>query len=213
MNDELQGKKVAFMVSNEGVEEVELRKPWEALEQAGAELTLIAPVQGMVQAFDHLDKGGEYPVDKVVADTDVEEYDCLVLPGGVANPDQLRTDAMAISLIKDFYTEGKTVAAVCHAPWTLVEAGLVKDKTLTSWPSLHTDIENAGGHWVDEQVHIDDNLITARKPDDLEAFADAIIDSIRALPEVEGDSQIAMAPEEQSDTETEAAPMNAAPIM
>jgi protease I len=170
MSERIDGKRVAFLVANEGVEQVELTTPWEAVEGAGGEPELIAPESGEVQAFNHLDRGDAFEVDRTVADADAADYDALVLPGGVANPDILRTVPEAVEFARAFFEAGKPVAAICHAPWTLVEAGVVEGRTLTSWPSLKTDIRNAGGDWVDEQVHVDSGLVTSRKPDDLEAF-------------------------------------------
>jgi protease I len=170
MSERIDGKRVAFLVANEGVEQVELTTPWKAVEGAGGEPELIAPESGEVQAFNHLDRGDAFDVDRTVADADAADYDALVLPGGVANPDILRTVPEAVDFARAFFEAGKPVAAICHAPWTLVEAGVVEGRTLTSWPSLKTDIRNAGGDWVDEQVHVDSGLVTSRKPDDLEAF-------------------------------------------
>jgi protease I len=178
MTDELRGKTVAFLVANEGIEEVELTQPWEALEESGAELELIAPEGGEVQAFNHLDKGSTFTVTRTVADADAGRYDALVLPGGVANPDVLRTVPAAVAFARTFFETGKPVAAICHAPWTLVEAGVVEGRTLTSWPSLQTDIRNAGGSWVDEEVYVDSGLVTSRKPDDLDVFCAKAIEEI-----------------------------------
>jgi protease I len=178
MSERIEGKRVAFLVANEGVEQVELTSPWEAVEAAGGEPELIAPEQGEVQAFNHLDKGDTFDATAAVGETDAGDYDALVLPGGVANPDQLRTVPEAVEFIRSFFKAGKPVAAICHAPWTLVEAGVVDGRTLTSWPSLKTDIENAGGNWVDEEVHVDEGLVTSRKPDDLEAFCAKAIEEI-----------------------------------
>ncbi len=178
MSERIEGKRVAFLVANEGVEQVELTSPWEAVEAAGGEPELIAPEQGEVQAFNHLDKGDTFDATAAVGDTDAGDYDALVLPGGVANPDQLRTIPEAVEFIRSFFEAGKPVAAICHAPWTLVEAGVVDGRTLTSWPSLKTDIRNAGGNWVDEEVHVDEGLVTSRKPDDLEAFCAKAIEEI-----------------------------------
>jgi protease I len=174
----LDGKRIAFLVANEGVEQVELEKPWEAVREAGAETELIAPESGEVQAFNHLDRGDTFPVDRTVADADPDDYDGLVLPGGVANPDILRTVEDAVAFTHAFFAAGKPVAAICHGPWTLVEADVVKGRTLTSWPSLKTDIRNAGGSWVDEEVHVDGGLVTSRKPDDLDAFSAKTIEEI-----------------------------------
>jgi len=178
MSDEIQGKRVAFLVANEGIEQVELTEPWRAIESAGGEPSLIAPDSGEAQAFNHLDRADTFDVDETVADADPDDYDALVLPGGVANPDQLRTIPEAVQFARSFFEAGKPVAAICHAPWTLVEAGVVQDRTLTSWPSLQTDIRNAGGTWVDEEVHVDAGLVTSRKPDDLEAFCAKMVEEI-----------------------------------
>ncbi|HLH14315.1 MAG TPA: type 1 glutamine amidotransferase domain-containing protein [Solirubrobacteraceae bacterium] len=176
MAAELQGKKIAFLVAQEGVEEVELTKPWEAVEQAGATPELIAPEDGEVQAFDHLDKSSTYKVDRNLDEASPADYDGLVLPGGVANPDQLRMDRRAIEFVREIFSSGKPVGVICHGPWTLVEADLVRGRTLTSWPSLQTDIRNAGGEWVDEEVVVDEGLVSSRKPDDLPAFCGKIVE-------------------------------------
>jgi protease I len=178
MSERIEGKKVAFLVANEGVEQVELTSPWEAVEEAGGEPELIAPEAGTVQGFNHLDKADEFEAAKAVGDADAGDYDALVLPGGVANPDILRTVPEAVEFTRAFFEAGKPVAAICHGPWTLVEAGVVEGRTLTSWPSLQTDIRNAGGEWVDEEVHVDAGLVTSRKPDDLEAFNAKTIEEI-----------------------------------
>jgi protease I len=170
MAEDLNGKRIAFLVANEGIEQVELERPWEAIEGAGADVELIAPEADEAQAFDHLDKGDTFDVDRTVADADPSDYDGLVLPGGVANPDNLRTDDAAVAFVRSFFEEGKPVAAICHAPWTLIEAGVVAGRTLTSFPSVKTDLENAGATWVDEEVHVDSGLVTSRNPDDLDAF-------------------------------------------
>ena len=174
----LDGKTVAFLVAAEGIERVELTEPWAAVRDAGAQPVLLSPESGDVQTFDHLDKAEKFPVDKTVTQASVDDFDALVLPGGVANPDQLRTDGDAVGFVRDFVNSGKTVAAICHAPWSLVEAGVLKGKRLTSWPSLRTDITNAGGEWVDEQVVTDGNLITSRNPDDIPAFNAALLKAL-----------------------------------
>ncbi len=176
MADELKGKKIAFCVANEGVEQVELTRPWEAVRAAGAATDLVAPEDGRVQAFNHLDKGDRFDVDRTAADADASDYDGLVLPGGVANPDQLRTAPEAVSFIRAFFEAGTPVGVICHGPWTLIEADVVRDRTITSWPSLQTDIRNAGGNWVDEEVHVDAGLVSSRKPDDLDAFCAKIVE-------------------------------------
>ena len=167
---QLSGRTVAFLVGTEGIEQVELTDPWQAVVDAGARPVLVSIENGEVQAFNHLDKADTFPGDAVVGDVSVDDYDALVLPGGVANPDQLRTHEGAVGFVRDFLATGKPLAAICHAPWTLVEAGVLRDRELTSWPSLQTDIRNAGGRWVDQEVVVDGNLITSRNPDDLPAF-------------------------------------------
>ena len=173
---QLRGQTVAFLTAQEGVEEVELTEPWKAVQQAGATPKLIAPESGEVQAFNHLDKSSTYPVDETLEDADPDTYDALVLPGGVANPDQLRTDERAIRFLQGIFSAGKPVGVICHGPWTLVEADLVRERKLTSWPSLKTDIRNAGGEWVDEEVVVDQGLVSSRKPDDLPAFCAKIVE-------------------------------------
>jgi protease I len=177
MAHELNGKKIAFLVAMEGIEQVELTSPWEAVEQAGGEPVLVAPEKGKVQAFNHLDRADTFEATVATSDIDPADYAGVVLPGGVANPDQLRTDEPAVSFLREWAGAGRTIAAICHGPWTLVEADVVRGKTLTSWPSLQTDIRNAGGDWRDEQVwrcDKDFSLITSRKPDDLDAFNEAL---------------------------------------
>jgi protease I len=176
MSDRLQGKKIAFLTANEGVEQVELAEPREAVREAGAEVELLAPEAGEVQAFNHLDKADTFQVDRTVGEADASEYDGLVLPGGVANPDQLRTNPEALEFVRGFFTAGKPVGVICHGPWTLIDAGVVEGRTLTSWPSLETDLRNAGANWVDEEVHVDQGLVSSRKPDDLEAFKAKIVE-------------------------------------
>ncbi|HEU5251794.1 MAG TPA: type 1 glutamine amidotransferase domain-containing protein [Solirubrobacterales bacterium] len=176
MSERLQGKKIAFLTANEGVEQVELTEPLRAVREAGAEAELLAPEEGQVQAFNHLDKGERFDVDRLVGEADASEYDGLVLPGGVANPDQLRTEPKALEFVREFFAAGKPVGVICHGPWTLIDAGVAKGRTLTSWPSLETDLRNAGAEWVDEEVHVDQGLVTSRKPDDLEAFNAKIVE-------------------------------------
>jgi protease I len=170
MADTLKGKKVAILVANEGIEQVELTEPRKALEEAGATVELLAPESGEAQAFNHLHKADSFPVDRPVGDASPGDYDALMLPGGVANPDNLRTHPEAVSFVRGFFDAGKPVAAICHAPWTLVEADVVRGRTITSWPSLQTDVRNAGATWVDQEVVVDEGLVTSRKPDDLKAF-------------------------------------------
>ncbi len=176
MPSQLQGKRIAFLVAQEGVEEVELTEPWKAVSQAGAEPVLIAPEEGEVQAFNHLDRGSTFPVDTPLDRARPGDYDGVVLPGGVANPDQLRTEEPAVTFLREFFSEGKPVGVICHGPWTLVEADLVQGRRLTSWPSLQTDIRNAGGDWVDEEVVVDEGLVSSRKPDDLPASCAKIVE-------------------------------------
>jgi deglycase len=175
MAAELKGKKIAFLAADM-FEEVELAEPWKALEGAGAELELVSLEEGEIQGFDHYDKAGSFKVDKTVEEASAGDYDGLVLPGGVGNPDNLRQDENAVQFVRDFFEQGKPVGAICHAPWTLVEAGVLRGRTLTSFPSIQTDIRNAGGNWVDEEVHVDQGLVTSRKPDDIPAFNKKLIE-------------------------------------
>jgi protease I len=177
MAGELQGKKVAFLLTD-GVEQIEYTEPRKAVEAAGGEAQLVSLKPGTIQGFNHLDKGDTFKVDLTVKDADPADFDGLVLPGGVANPDFLRTDQDAVAFVQAFFEAGKPVAAICHGPWTLVEADVVRGRTLTSWPSVRTDIQNAGGTWVDEEVHVDAGLVTSRKPDDLPAFCAKIIEEL-----------------------------------
>jgi protease I len=169
MTDELKGLRVAFLATDM-FEQVELTEPWKAVEQAGGKPELISLKDGTIQGFNHYDKADTFTVDRTVEEANADEYDALVLPGGVGNPDTLRTDENAVGFVRDFFDQHKPVAAICHGPWMLVEAGVVRGRTLTSWPSIQTDIRNAGGTWVDEEVHVDNGLVTSRKPDDLKAF-------------------------------------------
>ena len=172
---DLNGKTVAFLVATEGIEQVELTEPWQTVEKAGGTPRLLSTEPGTVQAFHHLDKADTFAVDEVVGAAEVAAYDALVLPGGVANPDALRMDEAAVAFVKAFVESGKPVAAICHAPWTLAEADVVRGRRLTSWPSLQTDLRNAGAEWVDEEVVVDGNLVTSRNPGDLPAFNDALL--------------------------------------
>jgi protease I len=175
MAGKLDGKTIAFLAT-EGVEQVELTEPWEAVRDAGGTPELISLEPGTVQAFNHLDKADTFPVDHTAAEVDAGDYDALVLPGGVANPDQLRADRDAVAFVRAFFDQAKPVAVICHGPWTLIDAGVVQGRTLTSWPSLHTDLRNAGATWVDEEVHVDEGLVSSRKPDDLPAFCAKLVE-------------------------------------
>jgi protease I len=176
MASELEGKKIAFLVAQEGIEEVELTEPWKAVKEAGGEPVLIAPEEGEVQAFNHLDKSSTYPVDKTLEEADPADYDGVVLPGGVANPDQLRTEPRALEFLRSIFAAGKPAGVICHGPWTLIDAELVQGRKLTSWPSLKTDLRNAGAEWVDEEVVVDEGLVSSRNPDDLPAFCSKIVE-------------------------------------
>ncbi len=186
----LTAKLIAFLVAPEGIERVELTDPWKAVEDAGHKPVLLSTAGGEVQTFDHLDKSETFPVDVEVSSAQADEYDALVLPGGVANPDALRMDGDAVSFIRDFVASGKPVAAICHAPWTLIEADVLQGRTLTSWPSLQTDLRNAGATWVDEKNVVDGNLITSRNPDDLPAFTSALLEAIQHGVDSAGSAQV-----------------------
>jgi protease I len=175
MSNELSGKRIAFLATD-GVEQVELTEPWKAVEQAGGEPVLISLKKGKIQGFDHHDKGETFTADEAVKDAEPTDYDGLVLPGGVINPDILRTDQDAVAFVRTFFEQGKPVGAICHGIWTLVEAGVVKGRTLTSWPSLKTDVENAGGTWKDAELVVDRGLVTSRKPADLPAFCAKLVE-------------------------------------
>jgi protease I len=183
MANELQGRRIAFVVANEGTEQVELTEPWQAVQAAGGSPELLAPQPGKAQAFNHLDKADTFPVDRAVGDADPASYDALVLPGGVANPDQLRTVPEAVGFVRAMFQAGKPAAVICHGPWTVVEADLVRGRTLTSWPSLRTDIRNAGGTWVDSEVQVctagPNVLVTSRNPDDLPAFCKQLVEEFQ----------------------------------
>ena len=169
MGDELKGKKIAFLATDM-FEQVELTEPWKAVEQAGGTPELISLKPGEIQGFNHYDKADKFKVDKTVEEVSASDYDGYVQPGGVGNPDTLRGDENAVNFVREFFEQGKPVAAICHGPWMLVEAGVVRGRTLTSWPSLQTDIRNAGGNWVDQEVVVDQGLVTSRKPEDIPAF-------------------------------------------
>jgi protease I len=177
----LQGKTIAFLVAPEGIEQIELTEPWKAVVQAGGNPKLISTQPGKAQAFNHLDKADTFDIDATVDEVSVADFDGLVLPGGVANPDNLRLHENAVRFARGFFDAGKPVAAICHAPWTLIEAAVVGDRALTSWPSLQTDLRNAGASWTDQEVMVCNNgpntLITSRKPDDLKAFCQAAIEA------------------------------------
>ena len=174
----LEGKRIALLAT-EGVEQVELTEPRKELEQAGATTELISLQPGVVQAMNHIDKGDTIPVDRTVEQVDAESYDGLLLPGGALNPDNLRQDEQAVGFVRAFYDTGKPIAAICHAPWILVEADVARGLTMTSWPSLQTDIRNAGGTWVDQEVVSDSGIITSRKPDDIPAFSKTMIEQLQ----------------------------------
>ena len=182
MPSDSNGRKVAFLTANEGVEQVELTEPWSALEEVGRNPVLIAPQAGQVQAFNHLNAGDKFQVDVTVDEANPDDYEALVLPGGVANPDQLRMNGDAVMFARAFFGAGKPVAVICHGPWTLVEADVVRDRTITSYPSVRTDIENAGGNWVDEEVAVCEDgpnkLISSRNPDDLPAFTRVLLEAL-----------------------------------
>ncbi len=184
MTTELTGRTVAFLCANEGTEQVELTRPWQAVEEAGGTPRLVAPEGGRIQAFNHLDKGDTFDVDVSLGDADPRSFDALVLPGGVANPDQLRMKQEAVRFAKAFFDDHKPVAVICHGPWTLVEAGVLQGRRVTSWPSLQTDIRNAGGEWLDEQVVVCEGgpnvMVSSRKPDDLDAFCSELVKQFAA---------------------------------
>jgi protease I len=173
--NELQGKRVAFLATDM-VEQVELTEPWKAVQEAGGRPELVSLEEGEIQAFNHYDKADTFPVDRTVEEARADDYDALVIPGGVGNPDTMRLDENAVALTRQFFEQGKPVGVICHGPWMLVEAGVVRGRTITSWPSLRTDIRNAGGNWVDQEVVVDDGLVTSRKPDDIPAFNAKIIE-------------------------------------
>lgn len=190
MSTSLDGLRVACLTANEGVEEVELTRPRDALHEVEAVVTLVAPDPGEIASFNHLDRAGTYEVDRTVKEVSADDFDALLLPGGVANADFLRADNGAVELTRAFFEQGKPVAVICHGPWTLVEAGVLEGRTLTSWPSLQTDIRNAGGEWVDAEVKVCEGgpnvIVSSRKPDDLPAFCDAMIEAFAQGPRDQG---------------------------
>jgi protease I len=197
MAGELNGMRVA-VVATDGVEQVELERPWQALEEAGAEPELVSLDSGSITAFNHIDKGDAKNVDAVVGSADPDEYAALVLPGGVINGDFVRADADAVAFVKAFFDAGKPVAAICHAPWVLAEADVVRGRRMTSWPSLRTDLRNAGATWVDEEVVVHGNLVTSRKPDDLDAFTGAMVELFAEPPSDEAADDSAEEPADAS---------------
>jgi deglycase len=178
MAGKLEGKKVAILASD-GVEQVELVEPRKALESEGASITLVSLENGEIQGMNHIDKADTFPVDATVGDASAESFDALLLPGGAVNPDNLRQSPDAVRFVRDFYDTGKPIAAICHAPWMLVEADIVRDVTITSWPSLQTDVRNAGGTWVDEEVVTDQGVVTSRNPDDIPAFSQKMVEEFQ----------------------------------
>jgi deglycase len=179
--DKLQGKRVAFLATDM-VEQVELTEPWKALRDEGATPELVSLREGEIQGFNHYDKADKFKVDRTVEEARADDYDALVIPGGVGNPDTMRMDENAVDFTRQFFEQGKPVGVICHGPWMLVESGVVRDRTVTSWPSLRTDIRNAGGNWVDREVVVEDRLVTSRKPADLPAFNEKIIELFSAVP-------------------------------
>jgi protease I len=178
---DLNGKKIAFLATDM-VEQIELTEPWKAIEEAGAEIELVSLEKGEIQGFNHYDKADKFPVDRTVEDASADDYDALVLPGGVGNPDTLRADENAVRFVRGFFDASKPVAAICHAPWMLVEADVARDRKLTSFWSIQTDVRNAGGNWIDEEVVVDGNLVTSRSPDDLPAFNEKLLEQFAASP-------------------------------
>jgi deglycase len=175
VGNKLEGKRVAFLATDM-VEQVELTEPWKAVRDEGARVELISLEEGKIQGFNHYDKADEFAVDRTVEEASASDYDALVIPGGVGNPDTMRGDENAVGFVREFFEQGKPVGVICHGPWMLVEAGVVRGRKVTSWPTLQTDIRNAGGQWVDEEVVVDQGLVTSRKPDDLPAFNKKIVE-------------------------------------
>lgn len=175
MANKLSGKKVAILAAD-GFEEVELTKPRQALDDAGAKTTVVSIKAGKIQGMNHADKGETVAVDQTLTDAKPQAFDALLIPGGLMNPDALRSNEGALEFVRHFFREGKPVAAICHAPWVLIDAGVVRGRTLTSWPAIKTDVRNAGGTWVDQEVVVDNGLVTSRKPDDIPAFNSKMIE-------------------------------------
>ena len=175
MSKKLEGKRIAFLATDM-VEQVELTEPWKAVRDEGAKVELVSLEEGKIQGFNHYDKADKFKVDRTVEEARADDYDALVIPGGVGNPDTMRTNENAVKLVRDFFEQGKPVGVICRGPWMLVEAGVVRGRKVTSWPSLQTDIRNAGGEWVDKEVVVDQGLVTSRKPDDLPAFNEKIVE-------------------------------------
>jgi protease I len=173
--NELQGKRIAFLATDM-VEQVELTEPWKAVKEAGGQPELISLEEGEIQGFNHYEMADTFKVDRTVEEARADEYDALVIPGGVGNPDTMRMDENAVEFTRQFFEQGKPVGVICHGPWMLVEAGVLRGRKVTSWPSLRTDIVNAGGNWVDQEVVVDEGLVTSRKPDDLPAFNEKIVE-------------------------------------
>jgi protease I len=182
MSRRLEGKRIAFLVANDGIEQAELTEPWKAVIAAGGAPELIAPDAGEAQAFHHLDRADTFPVDRTTADAKADRYDALVLPGGVVNADQIRMDREAVRLVGEVVDADLPIAVICHGPWILTEVDAVRGRTLTSWPSLQTDLRNAGAQWVDEEVHVDRGLVSSRKPADLPAFCAKLIEEFAEGP-------------------------------
>jgi protease I len=175
MAGKLEGKKVAILVTD-GFEQVEMTKPREALDNAGAETKIVSIKSGKIQGMNHADKGDKFDVDLTLDEARPEEFDALMIPGGLMNPDAMRVNEDALEFTRHFFSEGKPVAAICHGPWVLIDAGVVRGRTLTSWPNIKTDVRNAGAKWIDEEVFVDNGLVTSRKPDDIPAFNKKMIE-------------------------------------
>lgn len=175
MAGKLDGKKVAILVAD-GFEQVEMTEPRQALIEAGAVTKIVSPKSGQIQGMNHADKGDKFEVDLALDEARPEDFDAILIPGGLMNPDQLRSTPEALDFVRHFFEEGKPAAVICHGPWVLIDAGVVRGRTLTSWPAIRTDVENAGGHWVNEEVVTDNGLVTSRKPDDIPAFNEKMIE-------------------------------------